>query len=63
MRSNYFISLSVILFTLCVSVDTHAQTLLEYQEQKKEEVAKQKRLNQEKRKKLLKKLAQMVLQP
>ena len=51
MRSNYFISLSVILFTLCVSVDTHAQTLLEYQEQKKEEVAKQKRLNQEKEKK------------
>lgn len=51
MISKYLLSLSVFLLTLCMSVNTHAQTLLEYQKQRQEEVAKQKRLNQEKEKK------------
>ena len=51
MSSKYLLSLSVFLSTLCMSVNTHAQTLLEYQKQRQEEVAKQKRLNQEKEKK------------
>lgn len=52
MRNKMLIFLSLFLYVFCMSVDTHAQTLLEYQKQKQEEIAKQKRIAQEKEHKI-----------